>query len=309
MLAEYASGACGDFFRWQSAARRSTVDAKVTTMHASTSPRFGRRAILLLLVPILVAYGASWVAATPEGLERSALIAYSEGRYDDASHGFVEAIRASESQSTPDPGLGQLLSDLAWLYHEQDGDAQADSLLRRALAVDQKRFGADALPTARRTQELGMLYQAEGRFKEAGPLLGRALSLYETNPKADARELAITQAQVGLNYQASGKLDRGEIFLKRALIGLDSGMGKDACYWAATLIDLAELYRASNRESEANHMFERALREAKAIPSAERLTSGPVCNPNSVLFRRLESIQADRGVRTVPPKSGAEPKR
>jgi len=267
------------------------------------------RAVLLMLVPVLMACGASQVAATPEGLERSGLTAYTEGRYDDASQAFAEGIRASERLDAPDPGLGQLLSDLAWLYHEQDRDLEADSLLQRALAVDQKSFGSDALPAARRTQELGMLYQAEGRFKEAGPLLGRALFLYEANPKADARELAITQAQLGLNYQAAGNLDRGEILLKKALVGLDSGMGKDPCYWAATLIDLAELYRASNRRSEANRMFERALREAKAVPIGDRFTRGPVCNPNSVLFRRLESIRGDRGVRTVPAKSGAEQKK
>jgi tetratricopeptide (TPR) repeat protein len=145
-----------------------------------------------------------------------------------------------------------------------------------------------------------MLYQAQGRFKEAGPLLERALALYEGNPKADARELAITQAQVGLNYQATGKLDRGEIYLKKAIVGLDSGMGKDPCYWAATLLDLAELYRSSNRQLEANRTFERALREAKETPSAERLTNGPVCNPNSVLIRRLEAIKGDKGARTVP---------
>ena len=262
-----------------------------------------------MLVPVLMASGTPQIASTPEGLERSGLTAYAEERYDDASQAFLEAIRASERPGAQDPGLGQFLSDLAWLYHQQDRDSEADSLLRQALAIDQKSFGSDALPAARRTQELGMLYQAEGRFKEAGPLLVRALSLYETNPKADARELAITQAQVGLNYQAVGKLDRGEIFLKKALVGLDSGMGKDPCYWAATLIDLAELYRASNRESEANRMFERALREAKAIPSAERFTNGPVCNPNSVLLRRLESIQGNRGALTVPAKSGAEPKK
>lgn len=278
-------------------------------MNTSISPRIARRAVLLILVPVLTASGAPQVATTPEGLERSGLTAYTEDRYEDASRAFVEAIRASERLRPPDPGIGQLLSDLAWLYHQQDRDTEADSLLRQALAIDQKNFGSDALPAARRTQELGMLYQAEGKYKEAGPLLARALSLYEANPKADARELAITQAQVGLNYQAVGKLDRGEVFLKKALVGLDSGMGKDPCYWAATLIDLAELYRASNRESEANRMFERALREAKAIPSSERFTNGPVCNPNSVLFRRLESIRGDRGVRTVPATTGLELKK
>jgi len=262
-------------------------------MSTSTFLRSARRAILLLLVPVLTPYGDLRGAVTPEGSERSGLIAYSEGRFADASHAFVEGIRASEGQGDPDPRLGQLLSDLAWLYHEQDRDTEADSLLLRALAVDQKKFGADALPAARRTQELGMLYQAEGKFKEAGPLLERALSLYEKNPKADARELAITQAQLGLNYQSTGNLDRGEVFLKRALDGLGSGMGKDPCYWAATLIDLAELYHASHRDSEAHRTFERALHEAEAIPRAERLTSGPVCNPHSVLSRRIESIQAN----------------
>jgi tetratricopeptide (TPR) repeat protein len=279
-------------------------------MNTSTSPRFARRAILLMLLPFLTGYSGLRPGATPESLEWSGLIAYSDGRYDDASQAFLEAIRESEHEDAQ-PGLGQLLSDLGWLYHEQDRDAQADSLLRRALVIDRTRFGPDALPAARRTQELGMLYQAEGKFKEAGPLLERALSLYERNPKADARELAITQAQVGLNYQATGNLDRGEVLLKRALVGLESGMGKDPCYWAATLIDLAELYHASNRESEANRAFERALREAKAVPSAERLTSGPVCNPHSVLLRRIEAIRANRGDTSTDPttRSGAEAKK
>ncbi len=264
-----------------------------------------------MLVPVLTAYGDVRGAATPEGLEQTGLTAYSKGRYTAASQAFVEAIRVSERQGAPDPRLGQLLSNLAWLYHEQDRDLEADSLLERALAIDEKTFGPDALPAARRAQELGMLYQAEGKFKEAGPLLERALELYEKNPKADARELAITQAQLGLNYQAAGKLERGEKLLKKALAGLESGMGKDPCYWAATLIDLAELYRATNREEEANRAFERALREAKAIPTAERITSGPVCNPNSVLTRRLESIQANRPETSSSPKtnSGAEPKK
>jgi tetratricopeptide (TPR) repeat protein len=246
-----------------------------------------------MLLPFLTGYVGLQAGATPESLERSGLTAYSDGRYDDASQAFLEAIRESEHEDAQ-PGLGQLLSDLGWLYHEHDRDTSADSLLQLALAVDQKKFGSDALPAARRAQELGMLYQAEGKFKEAGPLLGRALSLYERNPKADARELAITQAQVGLNYQQAGNLDRGELFLKRALVGLGSGMGKDPCYWAATLIDLADLYRASNRDAEANRTFERALREAQAIPKGDRLTSGPVCNPNSILIRRIEAIRAGR---------------
>jgi|SRR5712671_2409162 len=278
-------------------------------MNASTSSRFAKRAILLMLLPFLTGSGGSQAGATPESLERSGLAAYSDGRYDDASKAFLEAIRESEHEDA-EPGLGQLLSDLGWLYHEQDRDTSADSLLQLALAVDQKKFGSDALPAARRAQELGMLYQTEGKFKEAGPLLGRAMSLYEKNPKADARELAITQAQVGLNYQATGNLDRGELFLKRALVGLGSGMGKDPCYWAATLIDLADLYRATNRDSEANATFERALREAKAIPKGDRLTSGPVCNPNSVLIRRIEAMRASRSTPTVPTtQSSAEVKK
>ncbi|HYQ88625.1 MAG TPA: hypothetical protein VEU09_03250, partial [Candidatus Binatia bacterium] len=76
-----------------------------------------RRTVLLMLVPVLMACGVSQVAATPEGLERSGLTAYTEGRFGDASQAFVEAIRASERVDAPDPGLGQLLSDLAWLYH------------------------------------------------------------------------------------------------------------------------------------------------------------------------------------------------
>ena len=48
-----------------------------------------RRAVLLMLVPVLMACGALQVAATPEGPERSGLTAYTEGRYGDASQASV----------------------------------------------------------------------------------------------------------------------------------------------------------------------------------------------------------------------------
>ena len=278
-------------------------------MNTLISPWFAGRAILLTVVLFLTTFaGMQPAEASTQGqsarpprdgsgsaagrLERSGLIAYSEGRYDKAAQNFAEAIRASENNGASSArGHGQLLSNLAWLYHEQGRVTEADSLLRLALAIDQRAFRPGALPVAHRTQELGMLHHAQGRFQEAGQLLVQALSLYEKNSDADGREIAITQHQIGVNYHATGDLHRGELFIKRALAGLGRNTG-DRRYWAASILDLAELYRSAHRDAEASQAYGRALREANALSSQDGTGNGLVFNSHSVLLRRIEAIRA-----------------
>ena len=232
------------------------------------------------------------------GLERSGLLAYSDGHYHDAEHAFVEAIRLTENQGGPlAPGLTQLLSDLAWLHYTEGRFDKADSLLREALARDQKAFGPDDVErTAARTAELGMLYHAEGKFIEAGPLLHRALFLYEQSPKTQMCEIGIIQNQIGLNYWAMGDLVRGERLIKNALVSLEVGETKDGRYWAAAMLDFAELCLAGHRDAEAKRAFERALTAAEDLRQSIGLDNGFVFHSHSVLLRRTEGIRTGRPI-------------
>jgi len=229
-----------------------------------------------------------------DSLEQVGFDAYSDGAYEDAADAFLEAIAAGNAPGASErsrASLGQLHSDLAWLYFEMGRVSEADSLLRRALELEQK--AKDDLAVARRTTELAMLQQATGNHKAAGPLLDEVLELQAKRAKkADPREVAFTLHLLARNYHATGDPTQSETFYQRALAGLDEKATMDKSQWAATMLDLAELYHATHRDKEAREAFEKALKKANELYEDGGLPNAIVLNPYSVLLRRAEAARA-----------------
>jgi Tetratricopeptide repeat len=63
------------------------------------------------------------------------------------------------------------------LYGEQTRFAEAEALLRRALAIDERSFGADHPEVATDLNNLASLLQATNRLGEAEPLMRRAVAI------------------------------------------------------------------------------------------------------------------------------------
>jgi tetratricopeptide (TPR) repeat protein len=229
-----------------------------------------------------------------DSLEQVGFDAYSDGAYEDAADAFLDAIVAGSGAGASErarAGLGQLHSNLAWLYFEMGRVAEADSLMRRALELEKK--AGDDLAVARRTTELAMLQQATGNHAAAGPLLDEVLELQAKRArKADPREVAFTLHLLARNYHAAGDPAQSETFYQRALAGLDEKATMDKSQWAATMLDLAELYHATHRDKEAREAFEKALEKANELYEDGGLPNAIVLNPYSVLLRRAEAARA-----------------
>ena len=233
--------------------------------------------------------------APADSLEQVGFDAYSDGVFDDAADAFREAIEASRNNSgtKAKTSLAQLHSNLAWLYHEMGRNAEAESLMRRAVELDKAAGDDDDLGVARRTTELAMLYQVSGRYSTAAPLLDDVLEIQAKRAKkADAREVAFTLHLLARNYHASGNSAQSESTYVRALAGLNEKATMDQSQWAATMLDLAELYHATHRDKEAREAFEKALKKANELYAAGGLPNALVLNPYSVLLRRAEAARA-----------------
>ncbi len=59
----------------------------------------------------------------------------------------------------------------------QGRTAEAEPLLKRSLAIDEKTLGPEHPEMATSLNELALLYQAQGRYAEAEPLHKRALAI------------------------------------------------------------------------------------------------------------------------------------
>ena len=77
------------------------------------------------------------------------------------------------------------LNNLAQLLQATNRLAEAEPLMRRALAIDEQSYGAEHPDVATRPQQPGELLQATNRLAEAEPLMRRALAIDEQSYGAE----------------------------------------------------------------------------------------------------------------------------
>ena len=89
-------------------------------------------------------------------------------------------VWAADRIGVVDPTL-RLMVSLGILFHTQALYAQAEPLLRRALAIDEASYGAENPDVAIRLNNLAQLLQDTNRVGEAEPLMRRALAIDEAS--------------------------------------------------------------------------------------------------------------------------------
>src|SRR5258707_1317282 len=89
------------------------------------------------------------------------------------------------SKATP----GTSLNNLAGLLRATNRLAEAEPLMRRALAIDEANYGPDHPRVAIRLNNLADLLRVTIRLAEAEPLMRRALAITEANYGQDHPDL------------------------------------------------------------------------------------------------------------------------
>ena len=163
------------------------------------------------------------------------------------------------------PEAAQLLNQAGYYLYLRARYAEAERLLRRALAIWEAR-DPDNLDTATGLNNLGVLLRFRGRyFGEAEELLRRALKIREAALGPDHPDTAISLNNLALLLQAQNQYEEAELLLRQALEIREAAHHPDIVY---TLNDLAELLRAQGQPGEAAGEAERLLRRALEIRKA-----------------------------------------
>ena len=85
------------------------------------------------------------------------------------------------------------LNNLARLLQDTNRLAEAEPLMRRALAIDEKSYGPDHPNVAIHLNNLAQLLQDTNRLDEAQPLMRRALAIFEKSLGAGHPNTAIVR--------------------------------------------------------------------------------------------------------------------
>jgi tetratricopeptide (TPR) repeat protein len=177
---------------------------------------------------------------------------YEDGNYRAAADSFRKALALRGQEPALLGWLGNSLDQLAeW--------GEAETLLRRALAIDENKFGPEHPDVARDLNNLAILLQATSRLGEAEPLLRRALTIDEKSFGKDDPVAARDLDNLGQLLQETNHLEEAEQLLRQALAIDEKKYGPDNPIVAVRLNDLAAVLHATSRLTEAEGLLRRAL--------------------------------------------------
>jgi tetratricopeptide (TPR) repeat protein len=166
---------------------------------------------------------------------------------------------ASLWDETNHPGAAWLLNQAGQCWRHLAEWSRAEPLMRRALAMDERKFGPEHEYVAIRLNNLAKLLQATNRLAEAEPLLRRALAMDEKKFGPEHPNIAIRLNNLAQLLQATNRLEEAEPLLWRALAMDEQSFGPEHPNIARDCNNLAQLLQATNRLAEAEPMYRRAL--------------------------------------------------
>jgi len=168
--------------------------------------------------------------------------------------------------------LARALTRIGDLLQQQGRYRDAEPLLREAVTVSERAFGADHLEVATPLNNLAVCYKYLARYADAGPLYQRALSITERALGPTDPEVATLYHNLGGLEHAAGNWLRGEPFARKAVRIRTRALGSRHPDVAADLTALAALLDRQKKYAEAERLYRRALAIVAQLPlCAERL--------------------------------------
>jgi len=161
----------------------------------------------------------------------------------------------------------------AWLVQHNGDYDKAEQLWLRALAIDRRLFGENAVQTTRRVHLLANLYRDQGEYQKATPLLQKALALREKHFGPAHIETGQILTSLGRLYMLSGDFAGAETALWRAVAIFEKDGTESGEPLAGTLSTLGWLYLEIADLDQADEVLRRSLELHKKLHGIEHMNT------------------------------------
>ena len=151
----------------------------------------------------------------------------------------------------------RLMDDLGRFLHAKALYSEAESLMRRALAIDEAFFGSEHQRVAIDLTSLALLLRERNRQVEAEPLMRRALTINEARFGPESPEAATSLNNLAMVIKGPNRQEEAELLMRRALTIAEASASHP--HNAKLLNNLATLFYETNRPEEAEPLLRRAL--------------------------------------------------
>jgi tetratricopeptide (TPR) repeat protein/CHAT domain-containing protein len=212
-----------------------------------------------------------------EGLTNLARIYQNDRRFEEAEFllrrglAIVETARGWRDH----PDVLAVREELAALARNQGfngqlarlmgSQAEAETLLKRSLAIIEDALGPEHTDVATQLYDLAEFYRSEGRLADAAPLMERCLAIVEKRPGSGRPELDEVLGSLAMLYMNQSRFDAAELLLKRNLVIAAKEKGEGEAV-AQRLSRLAALAQARGRYAEAEQHYKLSLALIEKAP-------------------------------------------
>ena len=215
-----------------------------------------------------------------------------KGRFDPVEV-YLQSINAVESYLTKER-FAYLLSEAAAFHMEAGRYAAAETLIRRALEVNERLRGKDHPNTLISANILAELLRRKGDYASAEPLYRRTLNTQERVLGNDHPDTLTSVNNLALLFANKGDDAGAELLYRRALEARERLLGKEHPDTLNSLNNLAGLVKRKKDYEMAEQMYRRVLDSRERLLGEEHpdtLTS--VNNLATVLFEKGDYVGAE----------------
>ena len=172
----------------------------------------------------------------------------------------ARAERIFAAQNPPDlSGIAAALSERAMALHKESRFAEAEPLMRQALAIWEKSLGMDHPTIATALNNLAALLSEINRLAEAERLYRRALAIWERSFGESHPLVATALDNLAALLNETNRPAEAEPLMRKSLTIREQSFGQDHPDVATSLNNLAALLSETNRLAEAEPLKRRAL--------------------------------------------------
>lgn len=206
---------------------------------------------------------------------------YEEGKYGESASAYRTALNLR-------PADVKIMGNLGLSLEREGHYQEAEPLLRRALAIDEKALGLDHPTVGMRLNNLATLLLDKGDYAEAEILCRRALTIAETTLGPDHPTVAIRLGNLAASLKAKGDYVGAEPLYRRALAIDEKALGPDHPAVAEDLNNLAGLFYVKGDYAAAEALYRRALAIDEKALGADHPTT------QTILFNLVVLIEIMR---------------
>ena len=234
--------------RWSEDASAVTIHKLVEEMTRYRLPAEERRGWLKRALRMV----DDFVDGDPEDVRTWAAV------YTPARSHIISVTSQGDQEQIAEP-MARLMNQLGLYLDTRAEFAEAESLYRRGLTIEESSLRPDHNHVATYLNNLAHLLDATNRLEEAEPLLRRALAIDESSLGPHHPNVAIRLNNLSQLLKATNRLEEAEPLMKRALAIDEPSFGPHHPTVAIRLNNLAQLLQATNRLEEAEPLMKRAL--------------------------------------------------